>query len=74
MAWLPPGREWAETYEDELALAAFMGASDQALSLDRHSVRDPAAEQFDTDRIVDSIINAVNSVGLGVGIERAANV
>jgi hypothetical protein len=28
--------------------------------MDRHSVRDRAAEQFDGERIVDSIITAVN--------------
>jgi hypothetical protein len=37
-------------------------------------VRDRAAEEFDTDRIVDSIIAAVNKARLGGGIERAANV
>ena len=33
-----------------------------------------AAKQFDTDRIVDSIINAVNTVRLGGGIATAASV
>lgn len=37
-----------------------MEAIKQAQAMDRHSVRDQAAEQFDTDRIVDSIITAVN--------------
>jgi hypothetical protein len=37
-------------------------------------VRDRAAEEFDTERIVDSIITAVNMARLGGGIERAANV
>jgi len=37
-----------------------MEAIEQAQKLDRHSVRDRAAEQFDSERIVDSIITAVN--------------
>ena len=55
-------------------LAVLMDAIEQAQALDRHSVRDRAAEQFDTDRIVDSIITAVNKARLAGGIERAANV
>jgi hypothetical protein len=35
-------------------------------------VRDRAAGEFDTDRIVDSIITAVNTIRLAGGIERAA--
>jgi len=42
--------------------------------MDRDSVRDQAAAEFDTDRNVDSIITAVNKARLGGGIERAANV
>ena len=37
-----------------------MEAIEQAQAMDRHSVRDRAAEQFDAGRIVDSIITAVN--------------
>jgi len=37
-----------------------MEAIEQAQLLDRHSVRDRAARQFDSDRIVDSLITAVN--------------
>jgi hypothetical protein len=50
-----------------------MEAIEQALALDRHIVRDRAAKQFDTDRIVDSIINAVNTVRLAGGIGTAAS-
>ena len=57
---LPPGRQCAESDDDVRALAVFMEAIEHAQSMDRHSVRDRAAEEFDTDRIVDSIINAVN--------------
>ena len=41
---------------------------------DRHSVRERAAEKFDTDRIVDSMITAVDMARLGGGVESAANV
>ena len=51
-----------------------MDAIEKAQSMDRHSVRDRAAEQFDTDRIVDSIITAVNKTRLAGGIEKAASV
>ena len=71
---LPPGRQCAESDEDVRALAVFMEAIEQAQAMDRHSVRDRAAREFDSDRIVDSIITAVNKARLGGGIERAANV
>ncbi len=35
---------------------------------------DRAAEQFDSDRIVDSLISAVNTTRLGGGIATAASV
>ena len=71
---LPPGRQCAESDEDVRALAVFMEAIEQAQSMDRHSVRERAAEQFDTDRIVDSIITAVNKARLGGGLATAASV
>jgi hypothetical protein len=37
-----------------------MESVERAQSLDRHGVRDRVAGQFDSDRILDSIINAVN--------------
>ena len=55
---LPPGHQCAESDEDVRALADVMEAIEQAQTLDRHSVRDRAAEEFDSDRIVDSIITA----------------
>ena len=61
--------------DDEVrALAAFMEAIEQAQSMDRHSVRDRAARQFSTDRIVESIITAVNKARLVGGIATAASV
>ncbi len=57
---LPPGRQCAESDDDVRALAVFMEAIEQAQAMDRQSVRDRAAWQFDTDRIMDSIITAVN--------------
>ena len=49
-----------------------MEAIEQALALDRRMVRIGAAKQFDTDRIVDSIITAVNKARLAAGIGTAA--
>jgi hypothetical protein len=59
---LPPGRQCAESDDDERMLAVFMEAIEQAHSLDRHSVRDRAAEEFDSDRIVDSVITALPAI------------
>jgi hypothetical protein len=53
-----------ESDDDVRALAVFMDAIEQAQGMDRHGVRDRAADQFDTDRIVDSIITAVDNVRL----------
>ena len=71
---LPPGRPCAESDDDVRALAVFMEATEQAQSMDRHSVRDRAAREFDSDRIVDSIITAVNKARLGGGNATAASV
>jgi hypothetical protein len=46
----------------------------QARALDRHGVRGLSVVEFDTDRIVDSIIAAMNTVRLGGGIAMAASV
>jgi hypothetical protein len=62
---LPPGRQCAESDKDLRALAVLMESIKQAQSMDRHSVRERAAEEFDSDRIVDSIITAVNKARLG---------
>ena len=71
---LPPGAHCAESDADMRALADYLEAIEQAQALDRHSVRDRAAQQFDTDRIVDSIITAVNKARLGGGIATTASV
>lgn len=52
---LPPGARCAASGADVRALAVFMEAIEKAQSMDRHSVRDRAASEFDTERIVDSI-------------------
>jgi hypothetical protein len=61
---LPPGRQCAESDDDLRALTVFMEAIEKAQAMDRHSVWERAAEQFDADRIVDNIITAVNKVRL----------
>jgi hypothetical protein len=71
---LPPGQQCAETDDDERDLAVFIEAFEQAQSTDRQCVRERAAEEFDTDRIVDSIITAVNKASLAGGIATAASV
>ena len=60
VARLPPGRQCAESEDDVRALAVFMEAIEQAQSMDRHSVRDRAAEEFNSDGIGDDIIIALN--------------
>ena len=74
MERLPPGRQRAESDDDVRALTVFMEAIEEAQSLDHHSVRDRAAGEFDSERIVDSIIAAVNKARLAGGIEEAASV
>ena len=69
---LPPGRQCAESDDDVRALAALMEAIEQAQSMDRHSVRDRAAEQFDTARIADSVIESLHTARLAGGIQTAA--
>jgi hypothetical protein len=56
---LPPGRQCAESEEDQRALAVYLDAIHQAQAMDRSGVRERAARQFDTDRIVDSMIEAL---------------
>ena len=45
---LPPGQQCVKTDDDLRTLAVFMEAIEEAQALDRHSVRDRAAEQFHT--------------------------
>jgi hypothetical protein len=59
---LPPGAHCAESDDDVRALAGFIDAIDEAQSLDRHSVREWAAEQFATDRIVDGLLETLSSI------------
>lgn len=59
---LPPGAHCAESDDDVRALADFMEAIAQAQSMDRHSVRDLAAREFDTDRIVASVVEALGAL------------
>ncbi len=58
---LPPGRQCAESDEDVRSLAVFMKAIEQAQSMERHSVRDRAAEEFDSDRIVDAVTTTLDT-------------
>jgi hypothetical protein len=71
---LPPGAYCVKYVADAVALDAFVDAIEQAQAIDRPSVRAIAAEQFDTDRIVDAVITLVNTVRLAGGIKTAASV
>lgn len=62
LAW-----SWLHSAGDVRTLAVFLEAIREAQTLDRHSVRDRAVEQFGTDRVVHRIINAVNAARL-VGV------
>ncbi len=53
---LPPGRQCVETDRDERALAGYLEAVEQAQAMDRESVRQLSAEQFDSRSIVDQVI------------------
>ena len=59
---LPPGRQCAESDDDVRALAAFTDAIEQAQTIDRPSVQAIAAEQFDTTRIVDGLLESLSSI------------
>lgn len=63
---LPPGCQGAESDVDVRALSVFMEAFEHAQALDRHSVRERAAEEFDSDRIVGSLLDSLNFVSRGV--------
>ena len=71
---LPPGASLCRIGRRRAALTGFMEAIEEAQALDRHSVRDRATRQFDSDRIVDSIITAVNKARLGGGFATTASV
>jgi hypothetical protein len=56
---LPPGRQCAESDDEVRALTVLMKAIREAQSMDRHRVRDRAAEEFDSDRIVDAVVDVL---------------
>ncbi|WP_455244687.1 hypothetical protein [Petrachloros mirabilis] len=59
---LPPGAHCAESDADVQALEVFMEAIEQAQAMDRQSVRERAASEFGTDRIVDSVVQALGAL------------
>ncbi len=67
---LPPGRQCAESDYDVRALIVFMEAIERAQALDRHSVRDLAAREFNTDRTIDNVIAALKVARLKRGTDR----
>ena len=59
---LPPGRHCAESDADVRALAGFLEAIEQAQAMDRHSVRERAAEHFQTNGIMQQLITTLNDM------------
>ena len=59
---LPPGQQCAETDEDVRMLAVFMEAIEQAQAMSRESVRQQAAEEFDSRRIVATVIATLANI------------
>ena len=62
---LPPGAACVECEQDAVALDTFIDAVEQAQSIDRRSVRSLAADQFDTTRIVDGLLESIGSLSQG---------
>ena len=62
VARLPPGRQCVETDEDERVLAAYLEAIEQAQAMNRESVRQQTAEEFDSGRIVNNIIATLANI------------
>ena len=53
----PPGKQCVETDADEAwALTGYLEAVEQAQAMDRESVRQLSAEQFDTERIIEIVL------------------
>ena len=63
---LPPGFSCVTCEEDAIALDAFLDAIELAQTLDRHTVRALAADQFNTTRIVDQLLESLRSLAQGV--------
>ena len=59
---LPPGASCVECDADALALDAFIDAIEQAQTLDRGLVRQVAAGQFDTNRIVGCLLELLRDL------------
>ncbi|WP_437191555.1 glycosyltransferase [Planctomicrobium sp. SH527] len=57
---LPPGASCIQTEDDGSALAEYLLAITQAQALDRHQIRAMAVERFSTERIVDTVLRALN--------------
>lgn len=59
---LPPGASCVECDADALALDAFIDAIEQAQSLDRGMVRQVAAGRFNTERIVNGLLELLRTL------------
>lgn len=59
---LPPGKSCVANDADQTALGAYLDAVQQARTMDRYRIRAAAAEQFATDRTVESLLNSVAAI------------
>jgi len=57
---LAPGKQCAGNEDDKAVLAACLDAVRQAQEMDRQAVRTAAAAEFATDRIVDTVVAALD--------------
>ena len=62
-----------ESDADAAALAAFIEGIGQAQALDRKSVRNDAAMQFDTERIVNVITEALERCCAAANVSEVSN-
>ena len=66
---IPPGASYVESDADAAALAAFIEGLEKAQTFDRQSVRQFAADQFSSDRIVTQV---TSSIGIASNLGFAA--
>ena len=59
---LPPGKACIASDADQLALAVYLDTIARAKTMDRQTVSAAARQEFSTDRIVDEVIQALDTV------------
>lgn len=69
---LPPGASCLESDADAAALDAFIDVIEQAQTLVRGLVREVAAGQFDTTRIVENLLDSLSSISQPMDLKKRA--